>query len=227
MSTVSKQAFEFLQDIKQNNNKPWFQKNKSRYETIKTGMEAFAEDVLQQMNEVDVIETPSGKKSLFRIYRDVRFSKDKTPYKTHFSGYLRRAGADRRGGYFFHIAPGDSYIAGGFFAPDAKDLLHIRKQIQADPELLRKELAKKPFKQHFGRLLGSQLKTAPKGFDKEDANIDLLRYKQYYVEHSFTDKEVLSKDFAQQVAKGFAAMIPFFDCMTEYLTTDLNGESLL
>lgn len=118
-------------------------------------------------------------------------------------------------------------IGGGFYQPNSDDLLHIRKQIELDATPLRKVIQSKKFKDYFGELLGEQVKTAPRGFEKNDPNIDLLRHKSFYIMHPFTDKEVLSADFSQKVAEGYKNVLPFFDAMTSYLTTNLNGESLL
>lgn len=224
---ISRLTLDFLNDLKKNNNREWFQENKSRYEASHKEMVQFAEKLLELMNKTDVIETASGKKSLFRIYRDVRFSKNKQPYKTNRSGSFRRAGAERRGGYFFSIEPGNSMIGGGFYGPNKDDLQHLRNQIDIDSNPLRTVLEDKPFKSYYGKLLGEQLKTAPRGFDPDHKDIDLLRFKNFYFMHSFTDDEVIANDFVEKVADGLQRIRPFFDVMTDYLTTDLNGESLV
>jgi len=227
MSQITKTTFDFLKELEKNNNREWFEKNKKRYQASHEEVAEFAETILTELNKFDSIDTVSGKKSLFRIYKDVRFSKDKTPYKTNRSGSYRRAGEDRRGGYYFSISPGNTMIGGGFYQPNADDLGHIRKQIELDASPLRKVIKSKTFKDYFDELLGEQLKTAPRGYEKDDPNIDLLRYKSFYIMHRFSDKEVLSADFAKKVADGYKKVLPFFDVMTSYLTTDLNGESLL
>ena len=107
-------GFDFLNTLQKNNNREWFAEHKDEFLKEQALLEAFADDVLKQLNTQDVIETVSGKKSMYRIYRDTRFSKDKTPYKTHWSGSFKRAGKSRRGGYYFHIEPGNSFVAGGF-----------------------------------------------------------------------------------------------------------------
>lgn len=224
---ITNLTFDFLKDLKKNNNRDWFQENKKRYEESHKEVYTFADKLIEQLNKKDVIETPSGKKSLFRIYRDVRFSKNKDPYKTNRTGSFRRAGANRRGGFYFCIEPGNTMIGGGFYAPNKEDLQLIRDQISLDASPLRKVLNNKSFKTYFGELRGEQLKTVPRGFDKEDPNIDLLRYKNFYVMHSFTDEEALSPDFIDKAAEGLLKILPFFDVMTEYLTTDLNGESTI
>jgi len=222
-----KQTLEFLTDLRENNTRDWFQENKKRYDQSHEEVVQFADDVLERINKFDTIETASGKKSLMRIYRDIRFSKDKTPYKSNRSGSFRRLGENRRGGYYFHIEPGNSMVGGGFYQPNKIDLELIRRHIEMDAAPLKKVLNSKKFKEYFGDLLGDRLKSVPRGFDKEDPNIELLRMKGFFVMHSFTDKEVMADDFVDKVASGFQNVLPFFEVMTDYLTTNLDGESLI
>lgn len=229
MSQLSKENFDFLIELEKNNNRDWFTENKPRYEKNHQDIIAFADKLLTEMNQHDTIETPSGKKSLFRIYRDVRFSKDKSPYKTHWSGSFSRATKLLRGGYYFHIQPGgNSFIGGGFWNPNKEDLQRIREDIATDDSEMRSILADKEFVTTFGGLSvhSEQLKTAPKGFDKEHPAVDLLRYKQFVVGTNFTDEQVLSEDFYQLANDTFKKMRPFFDYMSEVLTTDSNGTPL-
>lgn len=216
----------FLSDIKKNNTREWFNKNKTRYESAFNQLIPFADALLIQLNKTDQIETPSGKKSLFRIYNDVRFSKNKTLYKTNLGGGFRRATKFRRGGYYYHIEPGNSFVVGGFWNPNAEDLAHIRQHIASEPEHLFEILNTKEFKDTFGTLLGDQLKTSPRGYNIDHPAIEILRYKQFLIRHDFTDKEVISADFHLKISKAFEAMRPFLDYMSEVLTTDLNGELL-
>ena len=222
-----KTALAFLKDLERNNNREWFQENKSSYDAAHQEMIGFAEALIGEMHQYDVLEPRSAKQSLFRIYRDVRFSKNKAPYKNNWAGFLKRAGAERRGGYYFQLSPKESFVMGGFFGPNAQDLLHIRNQLAQDADPLRDVISSENFKTVFGELRGEQVKTAPRGFPKDHENIDLLKFKQFLVRHDFKNAEVLSKDFSETMAKAFSAMIPFFDVMTDYLTTDLNGESVL
>lgn len=224
MGHITQYTFDFLKDLRENNNRDWFTENKPRYEKSHKEMYTFAESIIERLNQFDSISTPSGKKSLYRIYRDVRFSKNKDPYKTNRSGSFAREGAERRGGYFFSVSPGETIVGGGFYQPNKEDLELIRRQIEMDASPLRKVLKSKAFKQTFGELLGEQLKTVPRGFEKDDPNIDLLRYKSFYVFKSFTDEEVLSNNFEEKVTEVYKTIQSFFAVMTEYLTTDLNGE---
>ncbi|MEO1254406.1 MAG: DUF2461 domain-containing protein [Bacteroidota bacterium] len=217
----------FLQELRDNNNREWFQKNKSLYSASQEEMIAFAESLLLEVSKHDVIETPNGKKSLNKIYRDVRFKKDKTPYKTHWGGGIYRAGAKRRGSYYYHIGLDESFIMGGFFGPNPQDLLHIRNQLAQHAIPLREIIESKPFKKNFGKLLGAQLKTAPRGFEKDHPDIDLLRYKQFILKHNLSQDQVLDPNLPHIISNIFMEMRPFLDIMTEVLTTDLNGISLI
>jgi len=221
---IPRSAFEFLNMLQKNNNREWFNEHKDIYLGETGKIEAFADALLQALSKHDEIETLSGKKALHRIYRDTRFSKDKTPYKTNWSGNFTRATKYRRGGYYFHIEPGNSIIAGGFWAPNNDDLKRVRDDIAFDPAPLQKILKSKTFVHTFGELKGEQLKTAPKGFDKQHEAVDLLRFKQYLLIRRFSDKEVLSPDFLEQANQTYKNMRPFFDYMSEALTTDGNGE---
>lgn len=156
----------------------------------------------------------------------MRFSKDKTPYNTYFSGSYRRATKYRRGGLYFHLEPGNSRLAGGFWGPKAEDLKRIREDIAFDERPLRKIISSKAFVANFGTLRGEQLKTAPKGFDAAHPGIDLLRYKQFLLVRKFNDEEVLGPDFLKLANQTFKNMRPFFDHMSEVLTTDINGEEV-
>lgn len=215
--------FDFLNQIKENNNREWFNVHKEEFQKEQGFIEDFADGLLKELNVEDVIETPSGKKSVYRIYRDTRFSKDKTPYKTYWSGSFRRATKYRRGGYYYHIEQGNSFIAGGFWGPSTQDLKQIREHIAFDATSLREILTSDSFVATFESLKGEQLKTTPKGFSADHQDIDLLRYKQFLLVRHFTDKEVLSESFFDEAIKTFKNMRPFFDYMSEILTTDING----
>ena len=220
---ITSKNLDFLDQLSRNNHREWFDANKSEFLTHQEEFKHFHLEVLGHLKTHDQIE----RNKTFRIYRDVRFSKDKTPFKTHWSGSFNRATDALRGGYYYQITPENSQVVGGFFGPNSQDLLHLRKQISQDPEPLRDVLNSKAFKDMFGTLKGEQVKTAPKGVSKEDPNIDLLRYKQFLVFVNFTDEEVMAADFNQKVSKSFQAMRPFFDVMSMYLTTDLNGIPLV
>ncbi|WP_350288567.1 DUF2461 domain-containing protein [uncultured Croceitalea sp.] len=220
---IKKEAFEFLKKLEKNNNREWFTENKNTFKAHETDAKAFYNAVMENLNKHDQIE----KLKIFRIYRDVRFSKDKTPYKAHFAGSFSRMGLERRGGYYLRIKPGETFLAAGFWEPNKEDLLRIRKELELDASEFRAVIDKKSFKSVWGELQGDAVKTAPKGFDKEHPDIDLLRHKQFIFVRNFTDKEVLAKDFIIQVDHSFKAIRPYFDLMSSILTTNLNGESLI
>lgn len=225
--TIQTSQLDFLKQLKKHNDREWFNKHKERYLTEQAAIIVFADALLREMNKHDVIENESGKSTLFRIYRDVRFSKDKSPFKTCFSGALKRASKARRGSYYFHIEPGNCFAAGGFWEPNPEDLKRIREEISADPKPMRKILSNKAIKEYFGGLHGEQLKTTPKGFSPDDPALDLLRFKQFTFVRHFKDKDVVAPGFLNDLNATFKAMRPFLDYMSEVLTTDSNGRSLL
>ncbi len=220
---IPQSTLDFLKALRDNNKREWFTANKAWYEKEHAHAVEFAEALLARMGQHDQLVPMTGKQSLFRIYRDVRFSKDKSPYKAHFSGTMKRDTKWRRGGYYFHIEPGGSFVGGGFWEPNAADLKRIRQELAADAEPLRKIIAAPEFVETFGQLQGEQLKTAPQGFSQDHPNIGLLRYKQFLVSQSYTDKEVTSSDLLDKMVLAFRRMRPFFDYMSEVLTTDENG----
>ncbi len=219
---LTKSTFEYLNDLNLNNNRDWFTENKKRFEAENNLAKAFFAEVFSDLEKIDSIE----KMQVFRIYRDVRFSKDKLPYKNHFSVGFSRTKPMLRGGMYLHIENDASFVGGGFWEPNNEDLLRIRKELELDASDLRAIIANPTFKKMFGTLDGEELKTAPKNFDKTHPNIDLIRKKQFLVGRKFTNKEVLSPNFKEEVIATFAAMRPFFNYMSDVLTTDLNGESL-
>ena len=216
-------TLDFLKELKHHNNRDWFNSNKDRFLKEQQLIASFADALLITLNRHDIIETATGKKSLHGIYRDIRFSKDKTPYKTNWSGSFRRATKLRRGGYYFHIEPDNSFIAGGFWGPSPQDLKRMRDEFVFDASPLRKILKNKSFISTFGSLQGERLKTAPRGFDSFNEAIDLLRFKQFLLIRKFNDAEVLNETFLEQANKTFKNMRPFFDYMSGILSTDRNG----
>jgi uncharacterized protein (TIGR02453 family) len=224
--TIQKSTFDFLKKLSKNNNRDWFNANKERYEAAKLDVEQFMDALISKMNSHDRLENVSGRKSLYRIYNDVRFAKDKSPYNPRFAGYLRRSKPELRGGYYIWIKPGGSMIGCGFSHPNAEDLLRIRQDITTNFDDWKKLLKSKNIINNFGTMLGDKVKTTPRGFSPDDPAIELLRYKQFWFEKKFSDSEVLSKDFLMQVNNTYRAIRPFFNYMTDVLSTDLNGESI-
>lgn len=217
---LQKSTLEFLTQLKENNDRDWFAANKKAFESEQKLAKTFLTSVGEQLGRIDSIE----RIQIFRIYRDVRFSKDKAPYKNHFSVGFTRTKPILRGGYYLHIEPGGSFVGGGFWEPNAEDLNRIRKEFEMDDEEIRTILADDTFKKFFDELKGEELKTAPKGFDKAHPAIDLIRKKQFLLTRSFSDEEVMAPNFEENVLITFKAMRPFFDYMSDVLSTDLNGE---
>lgn len=217
-----KQAFEYLKQLKQNNNRDWFANHKSEYDLIVKENKTFFNGIYTELQEYDKLKGIH----IFRIYRDVRFSKDKTPYKTDFGVGYSRSKPMLRGGYYIQLEPGNSFVGGGFWGPEAKDLLRIRQEFEISTKEINKITSDETFVKYFGELQGDSVKTAPRGFDKNHQAIELIRKKQFIVMRKFTDKEVLAENFQKEVIQTLLAMRPFFDYMSEVLTTDLNGEPL-
>ena len=223
MTSISKTTLDFLNELKLNNNREWFNDHKTEFQKEQKKAKDFYNAILEQLKTHDAIE---GVK-MFRIYRDVRFSLDKTPYKPHFAGSFSRATKKLRGGYYLRIRPGESFLAGGFWEPNKEDLLRIRKEFEINTAEIRAILSNPSFVANFGKLQGDSLKTAPRNFDKEHPDMDLIRMKQFIVVRNFTDEAVLSPDFLAQINESYKAMRPYFDYMSEVLTTDLNGVSMI
>lgn len=219
-----KSTIKYLQDLQKNNNRDWFSDHKETY--LKEQQKA--KDVFATINfnlqKHDEIE----KSKMMRIYRDVRFSKDKTPYNPRLAVSFSRLGKHLRGGYFLQVKPGETLLGGGFWQPEKEDLLRIRKEIEQDATEFRDILEDKDFVKYFGgEFGGDELKSAPRGFDKEHKDIDLLRKKGFIAIRNFTDAEVLSPNFLEELDNTFKALRPFFNLFSDVLTTNLNGESLV
>ncbi len=220
-----KSTLNYLQELQLNNNRDWFADEKETYLKAQLNAKDVFAAIHLKLQKHDEIE----KSKMMRIYRDVRFSKDKTPYKVHFANSYARLGKDLRGGYFLRIRPGASFFAGGFWDPSKDDLFRIRKEIELDASDIKEVLQDKNYKKYFGGKFESfsELKTAPRGFDKEHPDIELLRKKGFIASRSFTDEEVLASNFSEEVDKSFKALRPFFNLFSDILTTNLNGETVI
>lgn len=222
--TIPKETFQFLNQLKKNNNREWFAEHKSAFKKLEEDFKKFLTQLLEELNKHDQVD----KMKSFRIYRDVRFSKNKTPYKNHISGSFSRLKPQLRGGYYLHIQPDNqSFVATGFWNPSKEDLLRIRREIELDDTKLRAIINAKSFIKIWGEMQGEELKTAPLGFDKTHSAIDLIRKKQFFFHKNYTDKEVLSPNFLNQVNEDCKAIRPYFDYMSSILTTNLDGETLM
>ena len=205
----------FLKDIKKNNDRVWFEKNKPRYLEAKQGFEDFVSALLKEFTKFDEgLGNLDPKKLPFRIYRDVRFSKDKSPYKVNMgAGFSPNGKLVQEPGYYIHIEPGNkSFVAGGIYMPDAPNLSKIRQEIDYNSERLLKVMKSKSFKKIYDGFDDfDKLKTMPKGYAKDHPQIEILKLKSFIVSKSFTDKEVLDKKFVSKVAASAKEIKPLND----------------
>lgn len=222
--TIPRETFDFFKRLEKNNNRDWFNEHKKEFKKIEKEVKQVYEQLFNLLKTHDDVD----KMKMFRIYRDVRFSKNKLPYKTHFGGSFGRTKPQLRGGYYLHIAPNnESFIATGFWEPNKEDLFRMRKEFEMDDTEMRKIMNDKTFKNTWGDLVGDEVKSAPRNFDKDHPAIDLIKKKQYIFVKKYTDKEVLDAGFIRKVNEAFKVIRPYFDYMSEILTTDLNGVSLI
>lgn len=218
---MEKEVFDFLKRLEKNNNRDWFKDHKSDFENAKNLANNLFNKMYVTISEIDELEPLK----IFRIYKDVRFSADKTPYKTHFSAQMGRLKPHNRGGCYLQIQPGNSFLAIGFWEPNKEDLFRIRKEFELD-DAFEKVLSNTTLKKVFPDLIGEELKTAPKGFDKMHERIHLIRKKQFLLIRNFSDEEVLNENFLSTIVKSYSAAKPFVTYFTNILTTNLNGESI-
>ncbi|MEX2232035.1 MAG: DUF2461 domain-containing protein [Cyclobacteriaceae bacterium] len=212
----------FLKDIARHNDREWFEKNKGRYLEAKSSFEEVVAAVLKELIKLDPgLAGLNPKKLPFRIYRDVRFSKDKRPYKTNMgAGFSPNGKLIQEPGYYLHIEPGNkSFLAGGIYMPDSMILAKIRQEIDYNTEGLKKIFKSKKIRSLFdGFDEFDKLKTAPKGYPKDHAEIEWLKLKSFIVSMPFTDKQVTDKKFIRQVAGGCKSIKPLNDFIREAIT---------
>jgi uncharacterized protein (TIGR02453 family) len=210
---LQKSTLAFLRALKKNNNREWFAENKPKYIIAQQDMIQLMDELLITFGKIDDIPEQDSKKAIFRIYRDVRFSKNKAPYKAHFSGVIRRGPG--KISMYVHAEPGGGSIIGtGIWQPSPELLAAVRQEIDYNGKALQKTLNKKTFKDAFGDMRGDTLKTAPKGYPKDHQYIELLRHKSFFLSHSFTDIELQDKNFAKLAAtnmKKAKDFMAFFD----------------
>lgn len=203
----------FLKELEKNNNREWFNDNRSLYENAKMEFEVLINSIIPGIYEFDPsIGTPDTKKSIFRIFRDVRFSKDKSPYKTNFGGFIAKGG--RKGGYagyYLHIQPGNSFVGGGMYRPPSDILKKVRSEVMYHVDEFKGIVDNEAFKKYFDNVEGEKLKRPPKGFPADFSDIELLKLKSYVVLNRLDDKQVVSEGFEQFTLKAFEAMHPFND----------------
>lgn len=214
-----KLALTYLRDLRENNNKAWFDANRPLYEQAREVFERLIETLISSLDVRFGLQGVSARDCIFRINRDVRFSKDKTPYKTHLSAEIAPGGR-RSGnlGYYVHLAPDDgSLIAGGLYTPTPIQLASFREAIASDTKPFKRLLHSKSFVRYLGSIEGDRLSTAPQGYSREHPEIDLLRLKQVMVMHRFTDKQVTAQGFPAQAIQVMKAIKPFNDYLTRVL----------
>lgn len=217
---ISKHTYQFLKELKKNNNRNWFQDNKSRFLEIKSDFEAFVQDLIAHIAVFDPsISHLEPKECIFRIYRDTRFSKDKSPYKTNLGAHLIApvARPHDRAGYYVHIEPKNSFLAGGAYLPPAVWLKAIRQAIDENGNELKKILKDKNFKKYFGEMEGDKLKTIPRDYPADHPFIDLLRYKSFLAMHQVNDEDAMSEPFLKHAVQVFKALKPFDDFLNNAL----------
>ena len=205
---------DFLKKLKKNNNREWFTENKKKFVEAKDAFEPVVQKLLDGISKFDKNLTEvEPKQCIYRIYRDIRFSKDKTPYKTNFGAVMGEGGRkSTKAFYYIQVEPGDnSFIAGGLYMPDGEKLKKIRQEIDYNGNDFKKILNKKSFREYFPEMEGEKLKKAPKGYAPDDPNIELLKHKSYIVVHRFTDAQLLADDFTKNCVKIFKEMKPFND----------------
>jgi uncharacterized protein (TIGR02453 family) len=205
-----KNALNFLIHLKLNNERNWFKENEKFYQSAKTEFTDFIDSLIPVLKSIDdTIDVESSKECLFRIYRDVRFSKNKEPYKTNFGAFIAKGGRKTvNAGYYIHFEPDQSFIGGGIYMPQPNYLKAIRTNIYNDPDSFKKILNEKKFKDLFGGIEGEKLKTAPKGFPKDFPDLDLIKNKHFVVSKKVSNEFWLSGDLVQKVADIFKEQYP-------------------
>ncbi len=213
------ELFEFLLELKQNNNKEWFDMNRKRYAELREHFINFTALLVHELSAMDKsIGYPDPKKTVFRINRDIRFSKNKAPYKTNMGAFISGGGKKiALPGYYIHIEPGSCMIAGGMYRPPAPELKLIRKEIFENPEEFRRILNDTEFQKTFGDMHGEQLKTAPRGFPKDHPDLELVKYKSYTVFKEIPDEFLTHPDSLNEIMKTFRVMKPLNDFLNHAL----------
>ena len=218
-ATQLKPTFDFLAALKKHNNKDWFEAHRAEYEEARQRFADFVDAFIDEFRPIEDFADLSAKDCMYRINRDVRFSKDKSPYQTNMGASIALGGKHSvRAPYYIHLQPADeSMLAGGAYAPTPEQLAAIRSAIDRDPAALKKIVNAKPFVKAFGPLSGERIKTAPKGYERDHPAIELLQYKQIVAAHPLTDKVVLSSNLVAHTVEVFAALKPLLDWLNTIL----------
>ena len=216
-------TLKFLKDLKKNNNKPWFDAHRKDYETAKGNFAAFIQNVIDKHSKSDpTIKSIVAKDCLFRINRDVRFSKDKSPYKTNMGAYINRGGKKSLfAGYYFHCEPGQSFVGGGLWMPMPPELNKIRQEIDYNLDVFRKIITSKKFKAVYKDLSHDSeyvLIRVPKGYEPTNPAAEYLKMKSFVSMTSLKDSELTSKDLVKKTTTAFEALQPLIDFINESLS---------
>ena len=208
--TIENSTLLFLANLTKNNNRDWFNENKNLYIDAQNNVLDFVENLIQEIGQFDEdVLKMDAKKSLFRIYRDTRFSKDKSPYKTNFGASLGIGKGSQKAGYYLHIEPGKSFLAGGLYMPDSSILKEIRKEISVNSDEFKEILEHKDFRNNFrGLSVENKLQKIPQGFEKDDPMAEYLKLKHVIVTHPISDDEILNKNAIQQFSQIYKSIQP-------------------
>ena len=208
-----KEILDFLSELKDHNTREWMEANKKTYHYARDSFKDVVKDVLQGISKFDPsVDGLEPKDCIFRLNRDIRFSKDKSPYKLNFGAAMGRGGRKSEyAGYYLHVMPGNNFIGGGIYMPQAEVLRKIRQEIDYNAEDLLKVIADKNFKKVFGDIQGDALKTAPKGYPKDHPHINLIKQKSFIFLNTVSDSEVKKSDFVESTAAKYQTLKPFLD----------------
>ena len=209
---MTNQIIPFLKELKENNNREWFKANKTQYDSAKLEMESLINTIIPGIAKFDPsVKFVTAKESLFRIFRDVRFAKDKSPYKTNFGAWISKLGRKSSGpGYYIHLQPGESFLAAGVYMPDAGELKKIRQEILYNIEEFNKILADKKLSKYIKGLDEmDKLKRPPKDFPADFPDIEILKNKHFIVSSMLSDKQIQLSHFPDDTLKIFQSMKPF------------------
>lgn len=220
-SQISSKVFDFLKLIDKNNNREWFNDNKNLFLEAQSDFQDFTEELISEMGKFDeTILKLDAKKSLLRIYRDTRFSKDKTPYKNYFGASLGMGKINTKAGFYLHVQPGKSFLGSGIYLPDPPVLKEIRKEISLFKDDFLKAIDDKDFKKYYEELdQEHKLKNVPQGFEKEDPMGEYLKLKSFIGVHNMTNKDLMEKNTVKNISKIFEAAKP----LNDFLDTSISN----